>query len=102
MVYQLTLVPELLSAPPGWRTPAICREALVLARAHNPAAIVQGLGVLARLQVLKGSLAEAEATIAQGKRDPRRETWVIFYLPVLFAEVELALRKGQPQKLWLP
>jgi hypothetical protein len=43
-----------------------------------------------------GNLNDADATIKAGHNDPYRESWTIFYLPILFAEVELALHTGCP------
>ncbi|MGD2159494.1 MAG: BTAD domain-containing putative transcriptional regulator, partial [Anaerolineales bacterium] len=74
----------------------LVQEALKFSQAHIPTHIVQGLGVLARLQILQGNLVRAEATIKEGHKDPYRESWVVFYLPVLFAEADLALCKGDP------
>ena len=71
------------------------KVALPLSRSHNTQDTLQGLGVLARLQVLNGELEKAELSISEGKQDPHREAWATFYLPVLFAEVELAKRRGK-------
>ena len=51
-------------------------------------------GILAYLQIAAGRLAEAADTIEAAKEEPYRESWVVFHLPVLIAEVELALANG--------
>lgn len=76
----------------------LVQEALVLSREHIPTHLVQGLGLLARLQIRMGDLAEAEAAIDAGKNNPYRKSWMVFYLPVLFAEAELALQQGRPSE----
>jgi len=52
------------------------------------------LGTLARLQIMSGRLAEAAKTIAEAKGEPYRRSWAILRLPVLMADIELALREG--------
>jgi predicted ATPase/DNA-binding SARP family transcriptional activator len=61
---------------------------------HN----VLGFGILARLQILSGDLANAQDTIDSGKKDPYRESWAVFYLPVLVADLELAMRRGNYER----
>jgi predicted ATPase/DNA-binding SARP family transcriptional activator len=76
----------------------LLQEALTLSRNHLPTDIAQGLGVLARLYVRMGDLRGAEAAIKEGRNDPYQESWVVFYLPVLLAEAELALCEGHPSR----
>ncbi len=52
--------------------------------------VASALGVLASLYVLKGDLAGAEVAIEEGKREAFRGSGATFYLPVLWAEAELA------------
>ena len=75
-------------------------QGLALARAQDPIVIIQGLGVLARLQILKGNLTAAGASIAEGQQDPyqEQETWVFNWLTLLFAEAELALRQRESSR----
>jgi hypothetical protein len=76
----------------------LVQKAMVLSQAHLPTHIVQGLSVLARLQILKGNLLKAEVTIQEGHNNPYRESWGVFYLPVLLAEAELAIDTGHHSK----
>jgi tetratricopeptide (TPR) repeat protein len=79
---------------------SLIQEGLDFARTHDPMVLLQGLGMLARLQVLKGDLVAAAASIEEAKQDHfrERETWVYNWLIVLFAEAEFALRQGQPTR----
>jgi DNA-binding SARP family transcriptional activator len=73
----------------------LIKVALTLAEEHSyrvDTTLV--LGVLARLQVLKGDLPEAEATVGQAKKEAFHESWAVFYLAAISAEAELALRLG--------
>jgi tetratricopeptide (TPR) repeat protein len=50
-------------------------------------------GILACLHIAAGRLPEATHMIEAAKRDPYRESWVVFHFPVMIAEVKLALRE---------
>jgi DNA-binding SARP family transcriptional activator/predicted ATPase len=71
----------------------LTETSLKVADKHLKAHSALGLGVLAHLHVLQGNLDEAEQAIAEAKREAFHESWAVFYLPVLNAEAELALRR---------
>lgn len=63
-----------------------------------PSYRVNVLAVLARLQLLKGDFAGAEATVDQAKKDPNREIFPIYFLPIILADSELALKQGDYER----
>jgi hypothetical protein len=56
------------------------------------------LGILAQLYLWSNRPAEAEALIAQSKKDSNRESFPLYTLTIPLAEVELALRQGDYQR----
>jgi adenylate cyclase len=63
-------------------------------RSHAP----QLLGIQARLQIKNGDLRAAKTTIRLGENEDSRHSWKVLYLPILFADVELACHIGEHQK----
>jgi tetratricopeptide (TPR) repeat protein len=76
------------------RARELVQTALDIARTKMFSHNMLGFGVLAQLQLLGGELASAQDTIDLGKKDPYRKSWALFYLPVLVAEAELAIQRG--------
>ena len=73
----------------------LIEAALDLAERHNfRVHTALALGGLAHLHILQGDPTQAEADIERGKKDAFRESWAVFYLAVLTADAELALRQG--------
>jgi DNA-binding SARP family transcriptional activator/predicted ATPase len=56
------------------------------------------LGVQAHLHVLGGEFGQAQALIDQAKKAAFRESWAVFYLAVMRAEVELMLAIGDHRR----
>ena len=78
----------------------IARQALVIAESQLLVWRAYILGTLAHLHLLQGKTADAQAAIQRGKRDPYREAYIVYFVPVLLAEAELALKnKDFPQAL---
>jgi adenylate cyclase len=71
----------------------LVQTALQIAQAQNPAQTGHGLGILARLQLLEGDTAGAQAAIDQALVDPYRASWPVMFHPVAFARAELALQR---------
>lgn len=80
------------------RALAIAQVGLEVARSQIPSHAAQLLGTLARLQIRKGDMEAAESAVEAGKNEPSRRSWKVLYLPVLFAEVELANHRGEYQR----
>jgi adenylate cyclase len=76
----------------------LAQEALALSRTELPIQVIQALGVLAVIEIGQGRLAEAQRAIDEAKKNPYQGSWVIFVLPVLLAETELALRREEPAR----
>jgi tetratricopeptide (TPR) repeat protein len=76
----------------------LAQLALSLARRHLRVHCTLVLGVLAHLHVLNGDLPQAESAIAGGKKEALDESWAVFYLPVVRAEAELALRREEYER----
>jgi adenylate cyclase len=76
----------------------LVQEALALSRAELPIQVVQALGVLAHIEIGQGRLAEAQRAIDEARGDPYQESWLVFVLPVLMAETELALHREEPAR----
>ena len=74
----------------------LVQEALALSRTDLPIQVIQALGVLSQIEIGNGRLTEAQRAIDEAKRNPYQESWKIFVLPVLLAEIELALRREEP------
>ncbi len=70
----------------------LVHRALHLAETQNHAQVGHSLGILARLHLLQGDVAGAQAAIDRAKSDPYRESWRVLFHPVALAEAELALR----------
>lgn len=69
--------------------------ALHIAETQNPAQVGHGLGVRARLQLLAGDVAGAQAAIDRAATDPYWASWPVMFHPVILARAELALKQGQ-------
>lgn len=76
----------------------IAHRALALAEAQIPVFRPYALGVLAQLLLLNGDLAEAEAVINQGIKDPNREVWLAYSLSFHLANCELPLKQGNYER----
>jgi tetratricopeptide (TPR) repeat protein len=68
------------------------RLALSVAETKNPTGRIHALGILAHLYQMSGELTKAARVIEEGKLDPYREAWPVFYISVVVAEAELALK----------
>jgi DNA-binding SARP family transcriptional activator len=73
----------------------LARLALHIAEAQNPAHVGHALGMLARLQLLDGNVAEAQDTIGKAKNDSYGPSWPVVFCVVALAEAELALRREE-------
>ncbi|MEJ2737394.1 MAG: AAA family ATPase [Anaerolineae bacterium] len=76
----------------------LVQEALALSRTELPIQVVQALGVLAHIEIGQGRLTEAQRAIDEARGNPYQESWLVFVLPVLVAETELALRREEPAR----
>jgi len=70
---------------------AAARQALSIAEEQNPVQVGPVLGALARLQLLHGDDAAAEASLVRAAAEPHRATWPVFFVPVDVAGIELHL-----------
>jgi len=75
---------------------SLAEAAVNFSEAQVPAHAALGRSVLARLQIHSGKLSEASANIQAAKRDPYRDSWLVFFLFVPLAEAELAIAQGMP------
>jgi tetratricopeptide (TPR) repeat protein len=76
----------------------MARLALHIAETQNRAQVGHALGVLARLQLLDGDVAEAQVSIEKAKTDPYRASWPVIFCVVGLAEAELALEQGESEQ----
>jgi DNA-binding SARP family transcriptional activator len=79
------------------RALALVHLGIEISQSQIPAHNAQLLGTLARLQIKRGDLSAAEEAINAGKSELSQHSWRVFYLPVLFAEVEFARHQGELQ-----
>ncbi|MCP4536633.1 MAG: hypothetical protein GY832_05760, partial [Chloroflexi bacterium] len=65
----------------------IIQLALSIAETQNPLQRGHALGILGQLYLLNGDLAKAQAAIDQGKDNSYRESWPVFFVPVIIAAI---------------
>ncbi len=70
-------------------------QALAIAESQLPVWRAYVLGTLAHLHILDENLAAAKKAIALGMEDAYREAYIVYFIPILLAEVELALKQGE-------
>jgi class 3 adenylate cyclase/tetratricopeptide (TPR) repeat protein len=72
--------------------------ALSISETQMPVLRAHTLGILAHLNILDGNLTEAEAAIDAGYKEPSREAWSVYFVPVPLADAELAIKKGDYER----
>jgi predicted ATPase len=72
----------------------LVRLALTNAREQMPLYQAFVLGILAQLQLLNDNIAAAKEAIDLGQKDPGREAWPVYFVPVRLADSWLALKLG--------
>jgi predicted ATPase/DNA-binding XRE family transcriptional regulator len=80
----------------GWN---IAQIALTVAETHVPPFRLYVLAVMAQLHLWQDNLTEAEEVISQGKEDPFTNGWPLHYLPVRIVDSELALKRGDFERV---
>jgi len=80
----------------GWE---IAQIALTIAETDAPPFRPYVLAVLAQLHLWQDNLTEAEEVISQSKEDPFTTGWPLHYLPVRIVEGELALKRGDFERV---
>jgi tetratricopeptide (TPR) repeat protein len=72
--------------------------ALSFAETHIPILRAHCLGVMAKLHLLDGNLADAEAATRAAQDAPTQRVWPGYFVPAPLADAELALEQGNHER----